>query len=116
MQGPGSPLPWIGSGPYPAVPRGFCLPKKVRAKWHALCIEALNLSRIKQVYGLLLAQIGAPHIVGTIIGVLDLIALVSLLLGRGTVGHKLLWIVLILVLPILGMILYYLFGRNASDL
>ena len=65
---------------------------------------------------LLLAQIGTPHVVGTIILVLDIVAIVSVLLGRGTIGHKVLWIVLILLLPVLGMILYYLFGRNSADL
>jgi hypothetical protein len=64
----------------------------------------------------LLLALGTPHILGTIIFVLDLVAIVSVLLGRGTVGHKVLWIVLILLLPLLGMILYYLFGRNPSDL
>ena len=55
-------------------------------------------------------------IVGLIIGVLDIIAIVSVLLGRGTVGHKLLWILLVLLLPLIGMILYYLIGRSSSDL
>lgn len=65
---------------------------------------------------ILLAQIGTPHIVGTIIFVLDIIAIVSVLLGRGTVSHKVLWIVMILLLPVVGMILYYLLGRNSADL
>lgn len=51
-----------------------------------------------------------------IILVLDIVAIVSVLLGRGSVGHKVLWIVLILLLPILGMILYFLIGRNSADL
>ena len=63
-----------------------------------------------------LLAIGVPHIIGTIIFVLDIVAIVSVLLGSGTVGHKVLWIVLILLLPIVGMVLYYLIGRNASDL
>ena len=65
---------------------------------------------------LMLAQFGSPQIIGTVILVLDIVAIVSVLLGRGTVGHKVLWIVLILLLPVVGMVLYYLFGRNASDL
>lgn len=64
----------------------------------------------------MVAQIGMPHIVGTVIFVLDVIAVVSVLLGRGSIGHKLLWLVLVLLLPVLGMILYYLVGRNSSDL
>ncbi len=65
---------------------------------------------------LMLAQIGTAQLVGTVIFVLDIIAIVSVLLGRGTVGHKALWIVLILLLPLLGMVLYYLLGRNSADL
>lgn len=55
-------------------------------------------------------------LVGTIILVLDIIAIVSVLLGRGSVGHKLLWILLILLLPVVGMILYFLIGRSPKDL
>jgi len=54
-------------------------------------------------------------ILGTVVLVLDVIAICSLLLGRGSVRHKLLWILLILFLPFLGMLLYYLIGRNAAD-
>jgi len=64
----------------------------------------------------LLLALGTPQIIGTIIFVLDIVAIVSVLLGRGTIGHKVLWIVLILLLPVLGMILYYVLGRNSSDL
>lgn len=65
---------------------------------------------------LLLAEFGTPHIFGIIIFVLDIVAIVSVLLGSGSVGHKLLWIVLILLLPLIGMILYYLLGRSSADL
>ena len=54
-------------------------------------------------------------LIGTIIFVLDIVAIISVLMGRGSVGHKVLWIVLILVLPVLGMVLYYLIGRSPAD-
>lgn len=54
-------------------------------------------------------------LIGTIIFVLDIVAIVSVLMGRGSLGHKVLWIVLILVLPVLGLILYYLIGRSSAD-
>ena len=54
-------------------------------------------------------------ILGMIVLVLDAIAIFSLLMGRGSVGHKLLWILLVLFLPFIGMLLYFLIGRNASD-
>ena len=54
-------------------------------------------------------------ILGTIVLVLDIIAIFSLLMGRGGTGHKLLWILLILFLPVVGMVIYYLIGRSAAD-
>jgi len=63
----------------------------------------------------LLALSTGYGIVGLIVFILDIIALISVLGGRGSVGHKLLWTLLILVLPLLGMILYYLIGRSGAD-
>ena len=54
-------------------------------------------------------------VLGMIVLVLDLIAIFSLLMGLGSVSYKLLWILLILVLPFLGMILYFLLGRSTAD-
>ena len=55
------------------------------------------------------------HLLGTVVFVLDIVAIISLLSGRGSVSHKVLWVVLILVLPFLGMIMYYVFGRSPLD-
>ena len=58
----------------------------------------------------------APYgIIGLIIFVLDIIAIVSVLGGGGSVEHKLLWTVLILLLPLIGMILYFVLGRSGAD-
>ena len=54
-------------------------------------------------------------LIGIIIFVLDIIAIVSVVAGHGTVGHKILWTLLILLLPLIGMILYFLIGRSAAD-
>ena len=54
-------------------------------------------------------------LIGLVILVLDIVALVSLLTGHGTVGHKVLWTLLILLLPVIGMILYFLMGRSPKD-
>jgi len=37
-------------------------------------------------------------------------------MGGGSVVRKLLWILIILLLPLIGMILYFLIGRNSKDL
>ncbi|MCA9280431.1 MAG: PLDc N-terminal domain-containing protein [Phycisphaeraceae bacterium] len=54
-------------------------------------------------------------IIGLVILVLDIIAIVSVLGGTGSAGHKLLWTLLILLLPVIGMILYFLIGRTTAD-
>ena len=54
-------------------------------------------------------------LLGIIIVVLDVIAIISILSGRGSTRHKLLWTVLVLIFPVLGLILYYLLGRNPQD-
>ena len=54
-------------------------------------------------------------LIGTIILILDIVAIVSVLTGNGSPGHKLLWTLLILVLPLVGLVLYFLIGRSAAD-
>jgi hypothetical protein len=54
-------------------------------------------------------------ILGLIVLILDIIAIVSVLAGRGSVGHKVLWTLLVLLLPVIGMILYFLIGRSPAD-
>jgi phospholipase D-like protein len=45
-----------------------------------------------------------------LITVLDIIALVSLLKSGADTGTKILWVLVIVLLPVLGMILYFLMG------
>lgn len=54
-------------------------------------------------------------ILGLIVLVLDIIAIVSILGGKASVEHKLLWTVIVLLLPVVGMILYFLMGRSTAD-
>jgi hypothetical protein len=49
-------------------------------------------------------------LIGLVILVLDIIALVSLLQSGADTATKILWAVLIILLPVLGMILYFLMG------
>jgi hypothetical protein len=49
-------------------------------------------------------------LLGLAILVLDIIALVSLLKSTADSGTKILWALLIILLPVLGMILYFLMG------
>jgi hypothetical protein len=52
---------------------------------------------------------------GAAILILDIFAIVSVLLGRSGVMRKLLWIAVIFLLPVVGMVLYFLIGRSAFD-
>ena len=47
---------------------------------------------------------------GLIVLILDIVAIVSLLKSSADTGTKILWLLLIVLLPFLGMILYYLMG------
>jgi hypothetical protein len=49
-------------------------------------------------------------IIGLVVLVLDIIALVSLLQSGADTATKILWALLIILLPVLGMILYFLMG------
>jgi hypothetical protein len=51
-------------------------------------------------------------LIGLTVLILDIIAIVDCLRSNLSVFKKLLWILLILVLPLLGMILYFLLGRK----
>jgi hypothetical protein len=49
-------------------------------------------------------------LIGLVVLVLDVIALVSLLQSGADATTKILWVLLIVLLPVLGMILYFLMG------
>ena len=54
-------------------------------------------------------------ILGLLVLVLDVVAIVSVIAGSGSLARKLLWTLLILLLPVIGMILYFLLGRSSAD-
>ncbi len=54
-------------------------------------------------------------LLGTVVAILDIIAIISILLGSARVSHKVIWIVVVLVFPFVGMIIYYLAGRSPRD-
>ena len=51
-------------------------------------------------------------IVGVIVLVFDIIAILDVLKSSMDTGKKALWIVLILILPVVGMVLYFLLGKK----
>ena len=50
------------------------------------------------------------RLLGFIVLILDIVALVSLLKSNADSGTKILWVLLIVCLPFLGMVLYFLMG------
>ncbi len=53
-----------------------------------------------------------PGLLGLIVLVLDIIAIVDVLGSSMDTGKKALWILLILILPVVGMALYFLIGKK----
>jgi len=51
-------------------------------------------------------------IIGLIVLVLDIVAIVDIVKSSMDGGKKALWIILILILPVIGMVLYLLVGRK----
>ena len=51
-------------------------------------------------------------LLGLVVLVLDIIAIVDAVKSSLETGKKVLWIILILALPILGMVLYFLVGKK----
>jgi len=51
-------------------------------------------------------------LIGLIILILDIIAIVDLFKGAQENSKKALWTILIIILPFIGMILYFLVGRG----
>ncbi len=51
-------------------------------------------------------------LIGLVVLVLDIIAIVDTLKSSMDTGKKALWIVLVLLLPIIGMVLYFMIGKK----
>jgi Phospholipase_D-nuclease N-terminal len=51
-------------------------------------------------------------LIGLIILVLDIWAIVKILQGGGPVERKILWILLIVILPVIGLIIWLIAGRR----
>jgi len=52
-------------------------------------------------------------IIGLIILVLDIWAIVQIVQGRGPTDKKILWVLIILLLPVIGLILWLVMARRA---
>lgn len=57
-------------------------------------------------------QVGG--IFGLIILILDIWAIINVIQSGATTGMKLLWVVLIIILPVIGLILWFLMGPKKA--
>ena len=53
-------------------------------------------------------------LVGLLIFILDIIAIVDIIKSKADGTNKLIWLLVVLFLPVVGMILYFLIGRGRT--
>ena len=51
-------------------------------------------------------------LIALVVLILDIVAIVDLFKSSKDNGNKILWLILILILPVVGMILYFLVGKK----
>jgi hypothetical protein len=51
-------------------------------------------------------------ILGLVVLVLDIVAIIDAVKSSMATGKKALWIILILILPVIGLVLYWFLGRK----
>ena len=51
-------------------------------------------------------------LLGLVVLILDIIAIIDCVKSSLETGKKVLWIVLIVILPLIGMVLYFLLGKK----
>ncbi len=56
-----------------------------------------------------------PGILGVLILIADIYAILKIVKSSVSDGRKALWIAIVLVLPVLGVIIWYLFGPGRPD-
>ncbi len=56
-----------------------------------------------------------PGILGILILIADIYAILKIAKCSASDGKKALWIAIVLVLPVLGLIIWYLFGSGRPD-
>jgi hypothetical protein len=59
-------------------------------------------------------RVSMGGLLGLVVLVLDIIAIIDLFKSIKDVGKKVLWLILILVLPVIGMVLYFLIGKKKA--
>ncbi len=61
-------------------------------------------------------NLGSGHmskILGLIILVLDILAIIKIVQSGASTGEKILWVILVLVLPVIGLVIWALLGPGS---
>ena len=58
---------------------------------------------------------GPYNILGFLILLFDIVAIVSVIGGSSSTDRKVLWTLVIALLPLVGMVLYFFIGRDRHD-
>lgn len=53
-------------------------------------------------------------LLGLIILILDIVAIVDIIKSSKDTGKKILWLLLVILLPVVGLILYFLLGKKSN--
>ena len=56
------------------------------------------------------------ELLALVIFVLDIVAIVDVVRSRKSTGYVVLWVLLVLFLPLLGMLLYFLVGKKSAGI
>ena len=56
-----------------------------------------------------------PGILGILVLIADIYAILKIVKSRASDGKKALWIAVVLILPVLGVIIWYLMGPGRPD-
>lgn len=53
-------------------------------------------------------------LLGLVVLVLDVIAIIDIVKSSRDAGNKILWLLIVILLPLIGMILYFLIGKKKA--
>jgi hypothetical protein len=90
--------------------RAICSLDGTFAAQNSLCVSALHFGAT--IFGEIDMGFEYSGILGIIILILDIWAIMQIIKGGGSTATKVVWILVILLLPVIGLLIWLLAGRN----
>jgi len=90
--------------------RATCSSDGTFAAQNSLCVSALHFGAT--IFGEIDMGFEYSGILGIIILILDIWAILQIIKGGGSTATKVVWILVILLLPVIGLLIWLLAGRN----